>query len=58
MIVLADNLGKEVRVAKGDVEDRRTSALSPMPANLSETIKEEDFHHLMAFLLQQRAKDK
>lgn len=58
LIVLADNLGKEVRVAKADVDDRRTSAVSPMPANLSETIKEEDFHHLMAFLLQQRAKEK
>jgi putative heme-binding domain-containing protein len=58
LIVLADNLGKEVRVAKADVDDRRTSLLSPMPANFNETIKEEDFHHLMAFLLQQRAKDK
>ena len=50
--------GKEVRIPKADVEDRRTSLLSPMPANFNETIKEEDFHHLMAFLLQQRGKDK
>jgi hypothetical protein len=40
------------------VDDRRTSLLSPMPANFNETIKEEDFHHLMSFLLQQRPKDK
>ena len=58
VIVLADNLGKEVRVAKDDLDERKTSQLSPMPANLSETIKEEDFHHLMAFLLQQRPKER
>ena len=58
LIVMADNLGKEVRIPKADVDERRTSLLSPMPANVAETIKEEDFHHLMAFLLQQRAKDK
>jgi putative heme-binding domain-containing protein len=58
LIVMADNLGKEVRIPKADVEERRTSLLSPMPANFNETIKEEDFHHLMSFLLQQRPKDK
>jgi putative heme-binding domain-containing protein len=58
VIVMADNLGKEMRIAKADVDDRRTSLLSPMPANFNETIKEEDFHHLMAFLLQQRPKDR
>jgi putative heme-binding domain-containing protein len=58
LFVLADALGKEVRVAKNDVDDRRTSLLSPMPANLAEAIKEDDFHHLMAFLLQQRTKEK
>ena len=58
VIVMADNLGKEVRVAKSDLDDRRTSLVSPMPANLVETIKEEDFHHLMAFLLQQRPKER
>jgi putative heme-binding domain-containing protein len=56
--VMADAQGKEIRVSKDDVDDRRTSLLSPMPANLAETIKEEDFHNLMAFLLQQRAKEK
>lgn len=58
LIVMADNLGKEVRVPKSEVDERRTSLLSPMPANFNETIKEEDFHHLMAFLLEQRPKDK
>jgi putative heme-binding domain-containing protein len=58
VFVMADSQGKDVRVPKDDVEERRTSLLSPMPANLYETIKEEDFHHLMAFLLQQRPKEK
>ena len=50
------NLGKEVRIPKADVDERRTSLLSPMPANFNETMKEVDFHHLMAYLLKQRAK--
>jgi putative heme-binding domain-containing protein len=58
VIVMADALGKDVRVPKADVEDRKVSLLSPMPANLPEVIKEKDFHDLMAFLLQQRAKEK
>jgi putative heme-binding domain-containing protein len=58
VIVMADAQGKEIRIPKSDVEDRRMSLLSPMPANLPEAIKEQDFYNLMAFLLQQRAKDK
>jgi putative heme-binding domain-containing protein len=58
VIVMADQQGKDVRIPKADVEDRKISLLSPMPANLAETIKEEDFHNLMAYLLQQKAKDK
>jgi putative heme-binding domain-containing protein len=58
LIVMADAQGKEVRVPKADVDEKRTSLLSPMPANLPETVKEEDFYHLMAFLLQQKVKDK
>jgi len=58
LYVLADAQGKEVRVAKSDVDDRRTSLLSPMPANLADAIKEPDFYHLMAFLLEQKPKDK
>ena len=58
LFVLADAQGKDVRVPKNDVDDRRTSLLSPMPANLAEVIKEEDFHHLMAYLFQQKSKEK
>jgi putative heme-binding domain-containing protein len=52
--VLADAQGKEVRVAKKDVEERSVSQLSPMPANYAEQIPEGDFYHLMAYLLAQR----
>ena len=40
---MADAQGKDVRIPKADVDDRKISLLSPMPANLAETIKEEDF---------------
>ena len=57
VIVLADNLGKEVRVPRGTVEERTTAAVSPMPANLSDQIAEADYYHLMAYLLAQRPKE-
>ena len=57
VIVMADQQGKEVRLSNRDVEERVTSPLSPMPANLLEQIPEQDFYHLMAFLLAQKAKE-
>jgi putative heme-binding domain-containing protein len=54
VLVLADAQGKEVRVAKKDVEERSVSQLSPMPANFAEQIAEADFYHLMAYLLAQK----
>jgi hypothetical protein len=53
--ILADAQGKDVRVPKNTVEERSVSQLSPMPANLVDQIAEQDFYHLMAYLLQQRA---
>ena len=54
VLVLADNQGKEVRVATADVDDRTLSQLSPMPANLVDQIPASDFNHLLAYLLAQR----
>ena len=54
VLVLADSQGKEVRVARNNVEERTLSQLSPMPANLVDQISERDFYHLLAFLLAQR----
>ena len=54
VLVLADSLGQEVRVALDDIDQRRVSPLSPMPANVADLVPEADFHHLMAYLLTQR----
>jgi putative heme-binding domain-containing protein len=55
VLVLADNQGKEVRVAAGDVSEQALSQLSPMPSNFVEQVSESEFHDLLAFLLSQRA---
>ena len=54
VVVLADQKGKEVRVEKSKIDERRVSQQSPMPANLADEIMEPDFYHLMAFLLAQK----
>ncbi len=54
VLVLADQQGKEVRVPKDSVEERSTSQMSPMPANLVDQIPEAEFAHLIAYLLSQR----
>src|SRR5262249_28160582 len=56
IVVLADGQGKEVRVEKKMIEERVTSPLSAMPANMAETISSEDLNHLLAYLLTQRGK--
>jgi putative heme-binding domain-containing protein len=56
IIVLADAQGKEIRIAKGEIEQQKISPLSPMPANLIDQIPEEEFFHLIAYLLEQRGK--
>jgi putative heme-binding domain-containing protein len=53
-VVLVDAEGKEKRVPARDIDSRRLTTLSPMPANLAETISESDFYDLLAFLLNQR----
>ena len=55
-LVLADNKGKEFTVAKSDIEDQQLSTLSLMPSNVSEIVSPDDFQHLLAFLLSQKAK--
>jgi hypothetical protein len=53
-LVLADQKGKEFRVALGDIETRKDSQLSLMPANVGETLPAEDLSHLLRFLLESR----
>jgi putative heme-binding domain-containing protein len=57
VLVLADAEGKSQRIAADEVEERMTSALSPMPANFGERIPEEEFHQLIAYLLSQQAEE-
>jgi len=52
--VLADQTGKEVRVARSDVDERATAPLSPMPANFVDQVSERDFRDLVGYLLTQR----
>jgi len=54
VLVMADAQGKEIRVPKSSVEERTTSPLSPMPANLTDQIIEKDFYSLLAYLLTRR----
>jgi putative heme-binding domain-containing protein len=56
VVILADAQGKDVRIEKGQVEERVMSPLSPMPGNFAEQIAEADLHHLLAYLLSQRQK--
>jgi putative heme-binding domain-containing protein len=51
LIVLADGTGKEVSIPKANVSERRQSETSLMPENIGEVLSQEDFNHLMAFLL-------
>ncbi len=54
--VMADAMGKEVRVPKNTVDEKTVSPLSPMPANFADKIAEADFNNLLAYLLSQTAK--
>lgn len=53
-LVLHDQTGKQQRVPLAEIEERSTSPLSPMPANLSDQVPEEEFYHLLAYLLKQQ----
>jgi putative heme-binding domain-containing protein len=54
ILVLADSQGKEVRVPKSSVVERKTSPLSPMPANLADQVTQDDFNRLLDYLLSKR----
>ena len=54
LLVLVDKDGKQRRIPLADIERRQKSPLSPMPANVADLLKGNDFHHLVAYLLSQR----
>ncbi len=54
LVVLVDQLGKEIPIEKSNIEERKVTNLSPMPANFAESIPEKDFLELLGFLLSQK----
>ena len=50
-LVLADSTGKEVRIQKNKVAQRRESDTSLMPENFGELLTANEFNDLMAYLL-------
>ena len=54
-LVCVDQQGKEFAVAHAEIDERRASALSLMPANLHETLPPDEVRHLLAYLLSLRA---
>lgn len=51
MLVLVDATGNEQRLAKADIASDTALPASLMPPTFNEVIKEEDFYHLLAWLM-------
>ena len=51
-----DNQGKEISIAKADIEESAKSNNSLMPDNLADQLKPDEIDRLLAYLLAQRAK--
>lgn len=56
LLVLADQQGKEVRIANDQVEERKISPVSPMPAGFVDQLTNAEFADLMAYLLSNQLK--
>lgn len=50
-VVIADATGKEQVILKKSIQERRQSDVSLMPENFGELLSQEDFNHLLAYLL-------
>jgi putative heme-binding domain-containing protein len=53
-LIVVDNQGKEHTIVVDEIDARRASPLSLMPANLKETLSEDEMHSLLEHLLAQR----
>lgn len=53
-LILVDNKGQELLVAKKQIDEQFPSKLSPMPANFGESLTEHDFRAIMTYLLSLR----
>lgn len=54
VLVLADAMGKEIRVSADQIEERSISNISPMPGNVVDIVQDADFYNLLGFLMSQR----
>jgi len=54
-LVIVDSKGEETSVATDSIDQKVLSNLSPMPANFGETLSEDQFRQLMAYLLSLRS---
>lgn len=57
-LILVDNKGKELSVQKASIEQQSKTALSLMPANISEITTPQEFNDLLSYLLSQRTAPK
>lgn len=55
-LIMVDSQAKETRVNVDDVEKKRTTPVSPMPSDIAEKLKPQDFYNLIAYLADLRAK--
>jgi putative heme-binding domain-containing protein len=58
VVVVADAQGKELRLSNDQIETQATTSISPMPANLADTLPEPEFYDLLGYLLTQNAEQK
>lgn len=56
-LVLVDGKGKELTIPLSDIDEQIPTKLSPMPAGFAEQVSEDDFRHLLAYLLTLRQAD-
>jgi putative heme-binding domain-containing protein len=54
VLVVANNKGEELKLPKSDIDEQAKTTLSLMPENVSEIVPEDDFHHLVGYLLSLR----
>jgi putative heme-binding domain-containing protein len=54
-LILVDSKGQEISVPVDSIDQKIPSRLSPMPANFGETMTDEQFRQLLAYLLSLRS---
>ena len=50
-VTIVDSQGKELVIRKDEINEQKMTRVSPMPANFSETIPQQDFVDLIDYLL-------